>query len=576
VNVAGAGEGVGHGGLGGLPQASAASGMLTSPAAAARGVAVKEWLEANGLLERRTERLIGLVCDETMALHSGPTGHPERPARIQEILRQLEASGLVKACYEVPSREATTEELKRCHADSFVDKVLHFEATSKKKGKAYSFPFGPDTYVNEHTPRCARLAAGSLLNLVDACLDASSPVRSGMAVVRPPGHHATADKAMGFCLFNNVGVAARHAQEKHGLKKVAIIDWDVHHGNGTSDLFVDDPSVLFFSMHRWDNHGFFPGTGLLEEAGHKTARGFTVNVPLDKGYGDFDVIHVFRYVLCPLLEKFRPEAIFVSAGFDAVKGDPLGECRVSPEGFGWMTRCLSRLAHHYCDDRLFLVLEGGYNPDLIAQCTVECVQSLVSEANNLPFPQSDGDRLPGLLSPSTSLPGTPATSAPGTPASSPAPSPALFTPPSSPAMTPRLMAEQSPSGTPPSSPHMGASARPRPKAPMARTIKTVRQITEIHHLLPLKMPLAPLDTTGTNSKNARKNEKRKAKKGSRSGDDDNDSDSSGWAIATNGASDVEFPRSPLSRPLSRQTSEAGPPGLPHLELPSTFPGPGDH
>ncbi|CAK0887039.1 unnamed protein product, partial [Prorocentrum cordatum] len=365
----------------------------SSSTALARARCTREWLEERGFLDTlEGERQVGLAYDEFMLQHVGPQGHPEQPARLEEILSQLWTSGLLEACARMPTREATDEELQRVHSAHHVERVLRCEASAKKKTKGFSFPFGPDTYVCEQSPCCARMAAGCLLSLADALLSPESSVRTGMALVRPPGHHASGDRASGFCLFNNVAVAARHLQQQHGLERVAIVDWDVHHGNGTNDVFAEDESVLFFSMHRWEKTGFFPGSGVLEDAGKGDARGLTVNVPLDKGYGNADVEHVFRYVLCPLLAKFRPDAILVSAGFDAVKGDPLGECRVSPEGFGWMTRCLCRLARHFCDGRLLLCLEGGYNPDAIAQCTVECVQSLLAEASGEPVPP--GSELP--------------------------------------------------------------------------------------------------------------------------------------------------------------------------------------
>lgn len=519
------------------------------------------WLKENRLLEASVERRVAIVTDEAMVLHSGPAGHPEQPARLQEIVKQLELSGLLQACAALPSHEATEEELKRTHASEYVDKVLasaELGVRRREGAKAYRFPFGPDTYVNDHTAKAARLAAGCLVGLVDACLDEASPTRTGMAVVRPPGHHATSDKAMGFCLFNNVAVAARHAQKKHGLGRIAIIDWDVHHGNGTSDLFANDESVLFFSMHRWDS-GFFPGTGFLEDAGQKPARGYTVNVPLEKGFKDHDVCHVVRYILCPLLDKFKPDAIFVSAGFDAVKGDPLGECKLSPECFGWMARCISRMARHYCEERLFLVLEGGYDPDLIAQCTVECVQSLLAEANDLPGPQWQA---PGAFegpTPGASALQTPATSVPGTPSASPAGTPKLkaATPPGTPNLTP-LSSPKLKAATPPSSPMVGpAGATDRERAKQekgrqcsARTRHTVRQLTEIHHLLPLQIPLAPVETAAA-AKNARRQERRKKKKSGDEGwTDGASSDSSGWAIAC-GLSDGEELTPKL---LSRQSS----------------------
>lgn len=544
----------------------AAQGITTSAAATARAAATRAWLEANHLLEHHAECRVGIVTDEALLLHSGPSGHPERPARLQEILKQLDLSCLLSSCHRIPSREASNEELLRVHTERHLEKVHKFDASVKKKGKAYALPFGPDTFVNEHTAHCAALSTGCLLALVDACMEESCPVQCGMAVIRPPGHHAMREKASGFCLFNNVAVAARHMQQQYGVKRVAIIDWDVHHGNGTNEFFAEDNTVLFFSMHRFDRNGFFPGTGVFEDTGKSEGKGFSVNVPLDKGYGDLDVCHIMRYIVCPLMERFQPEVIFVSAGFDAVKGDPLGECRISPEGFAWMTRCLYRLAGHYCQGRLILALEGGYNPDMIAQCTVECLRSLLSETSGTTLHGNSlavDDFCPPDLSPPPSLPSTPASM-------SPAASPFQVVTPTS---TPRITASVPPgSPTPPASPtggtlsEVGSTSRQKVRGPAPKTLSTVRRLTELHNLLALQLPIAPKQFEGPGhvSKSAKRERRRKQRSGSQGGEeDDASSDSSGWAIAC-GSSDADFFYSPAIRPLSRQRSMSG---LPDLELP---------
>eukprot|EP00933_Yihiella_yeosuensis_P021408 TRINITY_DN16931_c0_g1_i1.p1 TRINITY_DN16931_c0_g1~~TRINITY_DN16931_c0_g1_i1.p1 ORF type:complete len:591 (-),score=101.68 TRINITY_DN16931_c0_g1_i1:182-1759(-) len=392
-----------------------------------------------------------------------------------------------------------------------------------------------------------------------------------MAVIRPPGHHATKDKASGFCLFNNVGVAVRHLQQEYGVKRVAIVDWDVHHGNGTSDIFAEDDSVLFFSVHRYDSQGFFPGTGILEDAGKSAAKGYTVNVPLDKGYGDLDVRHVIQHVLCPLLDKFKPEAIFVSAGFDAVKGDPLGGCRVSPEGYGWLTSLLHRLASHFCEGRLFLALEGGYNPDMIAQCSVECVRSLMAETSGTAGSFTE------LLQTCHWVPAdSPTNSTPGTPAMSPKMAPRIPTE-GTPTSTPRL-GPGSPSRSHPTSPSAGGSAsegggggggghkKEKVKGASSKTVGTVRKVTELHNLFPLGLPIAPKANEGSaqGNKNSKKNARRKRSGSGVTSDEDGAASSdSGWAIAC-GESESDFMFSPAVRPLSRQPSSPHPP---ELELP---------
>lgn len=513
-----------------------------SSSAQTRNEGVRKWLQEN--IERRVNS-VALCFDEDMLLHAGPPSHPEAPARLQEILGQLWDSGLMEVCKVLPSREATREEILRVHTEKHL-KTLAAETEVKKKGPGWVIAKGTDTYVCEGTLRAAHLAVGCLLNMVDACFETHAQVRCGMAVVRPPGHHATADVFSGFCIFNNVAVAARHAQEVYGLQRIAIVDWDVHHGNGTSDIFAEDPNVLFFSMHRFGN--FFPLTGAHDETGKKTASGFTVNVPLDKGYSDADVCYVMRYVICPMLESFHPEAIFISAGFDAVRGDPLGECKVSPEGFGWMTRCLYRLATHYCESRLFLVLEGGYDPDLIAQCSVECVRSLVAEATGVPGPWAD-------LKP---LAHSPVASATPTPAASPAPSPFFSSSVAPKVAAATIVASPEASMSAPASP----TAKPSPdrkkvRGPLKATMKIVRKLTELHHILGLELPVAPLDPSG--SKNAKRSERRRHKKGDGADTDGEDA----WSIAS--GEEPEVPFSPAT----------GPENLHHLpddfELPPQMP-----
>ncbi|CAK9113737.1 unnamed protein product [Durusdinium trenchii] len=529
-------------------------GQSTSQRALARAATTKAWLEAHDVGPGSP---VALVTDERLLLHAGPSNHPERPARLAEILKQLEISGLSAACVQLSSREATQEELLRVHSQEHIDQVFN-SASSKKKGKAYGTPFGPDTYANDETPLCASLSTGCLLSLVDKCLEKGDGPRCGFAAIRPPGHHATVDKASGFCMFNNVAVAVRQAQQVHGLKRVAVVDWDVHHGNGTNDIFEKDESVLFFSLHRYDSY-FFPGTGFVEDVGKAEGRGYNVNCPLDKGFGDLDVAHVMRYLICPLMEKFEPEAIFISAGFDAVRGDPLGECRVSPEGFGWLTRGLYRLAKHYCEGRLFLALEGGYSPDLIAQCTVECVRTLLAEVHGLAGPELE-DPVPAT--PMSSLPTTPAMgpSVPASPSLSSKSGRSEGVPAHRPLLVPDL--EGSPPASPSASPALSASGR-KARGPAGKTCRAVRKATELLQVLPMDVPLAP-QAEGV-SKNAKRNERRRSRKHSE--EDGASSDSSGWAIAYGG--DPEFSFSPAMRMVVRQVSSSSHTShdVPDMELP---------
>jgi len=518
----------------------------TSTRAQTRALKTRAWLEENGLTSGDSG--VAFVSDERMLLHAGPGGHPERPARLAEILKQLELSSLQTACARVNSREATKDELLRVHTEQHIEQVLNSASCKKKTGKAWGMPFGPDTYANEQTPLCASLSAGCLLALVDHCMEDGN-AHCGFAAIRPPGHHASQEKASGFCMFNNVAVAARHAQKEYGLNNIAIVDWDVHHGNGTNDIFAKDQSVFFFSLHRYDDY-FFPGTGFVEDVGKDQARGFNVNVPLEKGFSDWDMVHVMKHLICPLMDNFKPDAIFISAGFDAVKGDRLGECKVSPEGFGWMTRSLYRLAKHYCQGRLFLALEGGYEPDLIAQCTVECVRTLLAEVNGLPGPDME-DLV--QATPMSSMPGTPAMG-PSCPAS-----PSLSSKAASRSSTPSLRPDSWGTGA---SPALSASGR-KVRGPAGKTLRSVRKATELLQPLSMQVQLAPQGEGA--SKNAKRNERRRQRKHSE--EDGGSSDTSGWAIACSGGS--EFPFSPAMRIVVREVSSSSHAShdVPELELP---------
>jgi len=400
-----------------------------------------------------------LAYDVKMQRHCGPSDHPEQPDRLVEIWKQLDNSGLVEACRRVPARLATKDELLYVHTAQHIQNVLDFNAKrhgGKGQSELFAFPFGVDTYLCNESAHCARLAAGSLLSLIDSAMDEDTELHCGMAIIRPPGHHAGVEKMSGFCLFNNVAIAARHLQKAHGLKRIMIVDWDVHHGNGTNDIFANSKDVCFFSIHRYDSGKFFPGTGSIEDVGKGPAKGFCVNVPLHKGYSDADARHAMRHILRPLAERFNPEAIVVSAGFDAVGGDPLGGCFMTPNGFGWMTRFLYHLAKKYCDGRLFLALEGGYNCDMISRCVVECINTLVLEST-----------------------GTAACEIPPMPLGSPMASPGF-----------------NPSSTP-ASPKQSPTSK-RPGIPTDTTVNTVYKASQLHSSMQLKLPVAPKTSASIN------------------------------------------------------------------------------
>lgn len=289
-----------------------------------------------------------LLSDPRFFRHRSSGYHPERPERLEAARAAIERSELTFAPIE--PRPATDEELERVHDARF---VKWLRTLSGEQGYVDA-----DTYVGQESVTVAELAAGGTVAMVDALLD--GPSKRGVALVRPPGHHARPDQAMGFCLLNNVAIAAAHARAR-GLERVAIVDWDVHHGNGTQDAFFDDPNVLYVSTHQFP---FYPGTGAALETGARDGKGYTVNVPLTAGGGDALYRAAFERVILPVLEEYRPELVLVSAGFDASARDPLAEMMLSPDAFGWMARALRGVADKSAEGRIAMVLEGGY--DLVA------------------------------------------------------------------------------------------------------------------------------------------------------------------------------------------------------------------
>jgi acetoin utilization deacetylase AcuC-like enzyme len=308
--------------------------------------------------------MIGFVLDEIFVNHRAPAGHPERPARVEAIRDALGAAGLGDRGTHVPARPATDDELHRVHAPTYLE-ALRREVPGRTGW------LDPDTYFSPGTWDAVLAAAGGLSALTGRVLDGG--LGRGLAVVRPPGHHATADRAMGFCLVNNVAVAAAAARAA-GAAKVAIVDWDVHHGNGTQDIFWDDPSVLFTSVHQYP---FYPGTGAPTEIGGPAARGSTVNVALPAGAGDREYLAVFDRVLVPAVAAFRPDLVLVSAGFDAYEDDPLAGMRVTRAGFAAMAGRLRRLADTVCGGRIVFTLEGGYDLSGLAGGMTEVLEAIV-------------------------------------------------------------------------------------------------------------------------------------------------------------------------------------------------------
>ena len=304
-----------------------------------------------------------------------PEPHVSSPRTVGRAKHLLDLSGLAQRLVPVPARYATEEELGYCHTDEYVERV---RATAAAGGGDVGpgAPLGPDGY------EIARLAAGGAIAAVDAVL--SGTVGNCYALVRPPGHHALATRGMGFCIFNNVAIAARHAQRAHGVRRVAIVDWDVHDGNGTQEAFYDDPDVLFVSLHQEE---LFPlDMGLVEQVGAGAGAGTTVNLPLPPGSGDAAYAAAIERVVAPIVRQFAPDLLLASCGLDASAFDPLGRMNVSSEGFRELTRAARGLAAELCGGRLVVVHEGGYSQTYVPYCTLAVVEELAGVAGPYPDP----------------------------------------------------------------------------------------------------------------------------------------------------------------------------------------------
>jgi acetoin utilization deacetylase AcuC-like enzyme len=292
----------------------------------------------------------GIVKDQRYLEHVMDLGHPESPERLKVMYQMLEEKEMKGLFESVTPRAATREELEMNHASKYIDLIA---CTS---GKPY-YRLDMDTSTCAKSYEAALFAAGGLLELIKAVMDGK--LNNGFALVRPPGHHAERDRAMGFCLFNNVAIGACYALKNFSLEKILIVDWDVHHGNGTQNSFYEDSRVLYFSTHRY---GFFyPGTGAATEVGRGKGEGFNVNVPLSTGGSDSDYGNIFEKILKPIALEYRPQLVLVSAGFDTHCDDPLGGMEVTEKGFARMTQILMEIADTTARGKLAITLEGGYN-----------------------------------------------------------------------------------------------------------------------------------------------------------------------------------------------------------------------
>jgi acetoin utilization deacetylase AcuC-like enzyme len=320
-----------------------------------------------------------VVSHGRFADHITPPGHPESPERA-DVLEASAARAKTRGEEIASPRAATRAELRRVHTAAHVDAI---EGT-----RGHARMIDADTFTSPDTAEVALLAAGAAVQAVEAVLvEGDRPHRAAAALVRPPGHHAESNRAMGFCFYNNVAVAAAHARAR-GLARVAILDYDVHHGNGTQEIFYADPSVLYISTHQFP---FYPGTGAATETGVGDGLGFTVNLPIEAGATDGDYVRVFERGVLPVLQEFRPGLLLISAGFDAHELDPLAQMRMTGAGFAWMTSQLREMADRISDGRVVLVTEGGYALPALGESLDLALTALAGDAV---APAPDGRRPP--------------------------------------------------------------------------------------------------------------------------------------------------------------------------------------
>ncbi|XP_065521164.1 polyamine deacetylase HDAC10 isoform X1 [Lathamus discolor] len=333
-----------------------------------------------------------LIYDEEMTTHkllwSDPVCDIEVPERLSSSYKQLKCYHLLERCVHVPAREGSEEEILLVHSSEYLEvakstQTMNEEELKKVSGNYDAFYFHPNTY------RCAKLAVGATLQLVDTVM--SGKACNGMALVRPPGHHSQRSAANGFCLFNNVAIAAEYAKLKYGLQRILIVDWDVHHGQGTQYIFEEDPSVLYFSWHRYEHQEFWPSLkeSDYDAVGQGKGKGFNINLPWNKvGMGNSDYLAAFFHVLLPVAFEFDPELVIVSSGYDSGIGDPEGQMNATPEVFAHLTHFLMQLAN----GKLCVILEGGYHLKSLSESVCMTVRTLLGD----PIPQITGEMAPCL------------------------------------------------------------------------------------------------------------------------------------------------------------------------------------
>jgi len=315
-------------------------------------------------------RSVGWVYDRRFLAHNPGAAHVERPERLEAILRSLKQAGLLQQLVALPFAAATVEQLALVHEPAYVDLVRMM------CDEGFTYIGSADTGINAHSYEVAALTTGGVLAACDAVM--TGRVRRAFCAVRPPGHHAETDQALGFCLFNHVAIAAEHLVRRHRLSRLAIVDFDVHHGNGTQHIFETRRDVFYVSLHECPGSLPFPGSGTADELGLGDGQGYTLNVPLDRGSGPREYLAALEQKALPALEAYRPQFLLVSAGFDALMWDRVAHLSLEPSSYRWITEAIVQVADRHAGGRLVSVLEGGYDLDQLGLAVVEHVRGLTA------------------------------------------------------------------------------------------------------------------------------------------------------------------------------------------------------
>lgn len=312
----------------------------------------------------------GFVYHDQFLLHNTGIGHPEKPDRLKAIISHLQTTDLWNNLQHLLIDSVSTEIIRLVHTHQHINFIK--ERCEQIKESGYGLLDQGDTAISPNSYEVALLAVGGVIAAVDAVC--SGVLTNAFCAIRPPGHHAETNTPMGFCLFNNIAIAARYAQEKFNVRNVAIVDWDVHHGNGTQEIFYNDPSVFYISIHQYP---FYPGTGARSERGAGKGEGFTLNCPMKAGSSEADYLQTFKTEIVPVLNTYQPELILISAGFDAHQDDPLANINLNENSFGKFTEILADIASKYSNNKIVSVLEGGYNLNALSKSVQKHIEILM-------------------------------------------------------------------------------------------------------------------------------------------------------------------------------------------------------